>query len=532
MLKVVIADDEARVCRLVQMLADWDALDMEVAGTASSGLEALDLLENLMPDILITDIRMPGCGGLELIEKAKKISPNLEIVLISGYAQFEYAQTAINFDVGGYILKPIKKDVLMKTLEKLGKKCKDRAASKIIVENLREDSNKSQDLLRSRLIEDLEHKKIETLSKDQICRKYGFQVQSGFIQIFIIKMDYDQENFGLAYVNIMKEKAEEIFLQAVLPLCITGIFQFHRSAGYGIINYEKQKADQIRRALRYALNQLEAQKFIFGSVEFSLAVSKASDLVETLPLSMMEAQKALAERLVEGTGRLLEAALPALPASPVSLRKLLDKYNRTIDHIIDTLSLEEADRAIADLCEEVGQEPCIRGFELFDLVLAAGKMFSIWFHLEKESEIIRKFEENCELCGSAEKLFDCLRNFQREQITLIRERRENETIRPIRIAKQYVQQHFYEPITLEDVCAATGFSVSYFSTMFKKETGEGFSKYLTRVRIDQAKDLLQGTNLSISDICDQVGYNDLKHFTTTFKKMTSLNPGQYRKLYG
>ena len=100
------------------------------------------------------------------------------------------------------------------------------------------------------------------------------------------------------------------------------------------------------------------------------------------------------------------------------------------------------------------------------------------------------------------------------------------------MAKQYVQSHYSQNITLEDVCAATGFSVSYFSALFKKETGEGFAKYLTRVRMERAKELLQETNLSVAEICTRVGYGDLKHFNQTFKKVTNLSPGQYRKLYG
>ena len=104
--------------------------------------------------------------------------------------------------------------------------------------------------------------------------------------------------------------------------------------------------------------------------------------------------------------------------------------------------------------------------------------------------------------------------------------------RPIRVARQYVQQHYHEPITLEQVCEATGFSVSYFSALFKKETGEGFVKYLTRVRISHAKELLQQTNLPVAEICARVGYNDIKHFTQMFKKETNLSPAQYRKLYG
>lgn len=77
-----------------------------------------------------------------------------------------------------------------------------------------------------------------------------------------------------------------------------------------------------------------------------------------------------------------------------------------------------------------------------------------------------------------------------------------------------------------------GFTPSYFSALFKKETGEGFAKYLTRVRMERAKELLQRTNLPVAEICVQVGYSDVKHFTQNFKKETNLNPGQYRKLYG
>ena len=136
MLKVVIADDEARVCSLIQMLIDWDALDMELAGTAANGLEALELMRAQRPDILITDIRMPGCHGLELIERAKQENPALGIVIISGYAHFEYAQSAIRFGVGDYLLKPINRQELMATLQKLAERCRQLSRSASEVEAL------------------------------------------------------------------------------------------------------------------------------------------------------------------------------------------------------------------------------------------------------------------------------------------------------------------------------------------------------------------------------------------------------------
>lgn len=529
MFKVVIADDEARVCRLVQALADWDTLGMEVAATASNGIEALELVERLNPDILITDIRMPGCDGLELIEKAKKLSAKLEIIIISGYAQFEYAQTAIRFGVGGYLLKPIKKEALMATLEKLGEIFREREASDTAMENLRKDSHKSHALLRNRLIEDLVDGQLAAPTAAQLRDDYGFTLGEGALQAFILKMDYDPDSFSVSSMAIVQKQAEELFAQAVLPLCINGIMQFRRSAGYGVLHFKNEERDALRRALRNYLNQLEAQKFYFGSVEFSLALGSIAEDAEGLPLSLQKGEAALNERLLEGTGRLLEYAPEA---SGAGIRHILSKYSRIMEPALISLQADEVDKAVDALLEAATQEPGMRGFEFMELLLSAGRMFIARTCMQEEAQMLRRYEERLALCASAGKLFDCLRCLQRDILSATAQARENETLRPIRVAKQYIQQHYSEPITLEDVCSATGFSASYFSTMFKKETGVGFAKYLTRVRIDQAKALLQETNLPVSEICARVGYSDIKHFTNIFKKITSLNPGQYRKLYG
>ena len=125
-LKVVIADDEERICQLIQALIDWKYLGMELVGVAHNGIEAYEAVREQKPDILITDIRMPGFSGLELIEKVKDICPDMEVIIISGYAHFEYAQQAIRFGVGHYLLKPINKAELTETLEKLVKRISER----------------------------------------------------------------------------------------------------------------------------------------------------------------------------------------------------------------------------------------------------------------------------------------------------------------------------------------------------------------------------------------------------------------------
>ena len=118
MWKVIIADDEKLICRLIEALVDWEKLNMRIAGKAENGLEALQMVRELRPHLLITDIRMPGCDGLDLIRQARELSPDIEIVIISGCAHFEYAQTAIAYGVGNYILKPVNQAELNKTLLK------------------------------------------------------------------------------------------------------------------------------------------------------------------------------------------------------------------------------------------------------------------------------------------------------------------------------------------------------------------------------------------------------------------------------
>lgn len=189
MLKVIIADDEARVCRLVQLLADWDALGMEVVGMAANGLEALELVRKLKPDILITDIRMPGCYGLELIQHARESLPGLEIIIISGYAHFEYARSAIRHGVGDYLLKPIQKNELMATLQKLRERCRDRQLPDSGGQPLRRYTEEDLSRLQNRLIPDLAERRLKTPSAALLEQEYHFSVRPGLLQVALLKLD-------------------------------------------------------------------------------------------------------------------------------------------------------------------------------------------------------------------------------------------------------------------------------------------------------------------------------------------------------
>lgn len=525
MWKVIIADDEKLICRLIETLIDWETLDMEIVGKAENGLEALRMVEELHPHLLITDIRMPGCDGLELIRQARELSPDIEIVIISGYAHFEYAKTAIAYGVGSYILKPVNQAELNKTLQKIVLRLEERGKRDRAEED-RENGQSAPQRRREELLRDLLEGKGE-FTEEELAGSYQFHICGCQLQTFFLKLDLDGEELSNPARTIIRQKAEEMFQATVLPSCTEGALFLRNFAGYGLLSYPPGEQDRVRHSLRELLKQLEANKSLFGKVEFTIGLGRPIQEVRELAGSMNTARLAAAERLIEGRGRMLE---DVPPDSSLPKQAILNRYTKLVDHGIDIIDGDTLRLARESLRAGVLAVSRVRGREIFELVLDAGKIFSL--RAGSSDEAAQAFQQRCGQCGRTELLFRELEQLHTQVLRELKERQENETTRPIRMAKQFVQENYGRNITLEDVCGAVGFSSTYFSALFKKETGEGFSKYLTQVRIDRAKELLRETGLSVAEVCEAVGYSDRKHFTQTFHKMTGVNPAEFRRLYG
>mgnify|MGYP001777802082 CR=1 FL=1 len=134
-------------------------------------------------------------------------------------------------------------------------------------------------------------------------------------------------------------------------------------------------------------------------------------------------------------------------------------------------------------------------------------------------------------CTDTAAVYRLLRHGIQAEIRRLKEEKSLRELRPITEAKNYIQQHYQEALRLEDVSSAVGFNATYFSTLFKKETGQNFMDYLTELRIGRAKELLCGEEMSVQDVAEQVGYRDLKYFSRLFKKLTGVSPSDYKKLY-
>lgn len=529
MVKLVVADDEEKVCRLIIALGDWERLGIEVVGTAANGIEAAGLVAREKADILITDIRMPGLNGLELIEKIKKISPEIKIMIISGYANFEYAQQALKQGVNDYLLKPINREALNEALAKMVGQIETEQKNHLAIHDFQREREQEVTKLRKVLVKDLLDNRSLPLTEELLEEKYYFHSQPGGFQAVAVKRDQNAAERIQTSGDFLFEKLKEILMRELSKECYDLLFVPSGEYLYGILNFPARNNENIRKALRSSFNQILARKDFLGGAQLSAGIGTMVRKAEELPSSFLAAQRAVAERLVEGVGRMLE-----IDGDGGSLfeKKLMGRFTRNLENALQTLNTEEIVNTVQAICQESLETPRVHGWEILELVCQCGSLFILRMDFPNKAELQKEFENNCDNYTSARDLFGYLQDFMVKKIDQLIARRKEDSVRPVRLAKQYIHNHYQEQITLEEVSEHVGLTSAYFSVLFKKETEIGFAKYLMNERIEGAKELLRETSLSVGEICRRVGYNDLKHFTRLFEKSVGVKPAVYRKLYG
>ncbi len=539
MINVVIADDEVRVCNLICNLIDWPNLEMRIVGTAHDGLQAFALVEEQKPDLIITDIRMPGMDGLTMIGKAKAVCPDAEIIIISGYRDFEYAQDAIKFGVNDYLLKPVKKEELEGTLENIRRRWHQRTENyskeEELLFRLQSDSSQLRGFFfRDVLLCEKQDADATPIDIETARERYHFRFEPGIFRAFAVKLDFPcREEYTKSGTAALKSKIIELLHRQLRPMCIEEECFLQRSFIFGIMNYEAGNAERIRRQILICMNEMLSQKSMFRQVEFTFGLGSVQNHVDGLWQSMRDAVIAANHRLIDRTGaRVIENAA----AGEIDAKPLLDFFKATLAAPVEILDTDAVLAAVDALQRQVLASPNAGGQAIYLFVPKAFDLFLIVMR-SAHSDMIdmrrtaENFLEQAELAADAPALFCCLKEEMAKLMAAQMDRMRQSALRPVRNAKQYIQEHYRETITLEEVSGIAGFNASYFSVLFKKECGMTFLEYLSSVRISKAKALLRDTQLSIAEVCGKVGYLDLKHFNKTFKKITSLSPAEFRKLY-
>ncbi|MEV5027017.1 response regulator [Paenibacillus sp. LPE1-1-1.1] len=523
-MKLILVDDEKGIVEGLKKMISRYIPECEVVGSAHNGLEGFELIQKKQPDIVITDIRMPQADGLDMINMLREANSRAEFILLSGYADFEYARKGIQLGVKFYLNKPVEEEELRQCVIQVMDAISSNRDKLAEVDELRQEvlSRIQEDALRDISYIGPEQADLmeELLQAARIPKKC-----SRFASIL---MEFDGNTDPLKE-NGFQPLYQQIDLALRRYHCV---YRFRYSAGQIAIvvaHGAPMKNEELIRMVRVmkeaALRELK--------LSVTVGIGKVHDGVTGISKSFEEARQALSYKVIKGTDavlpyfEMLKLAGPGLSVPEEVIAKL--------EAAIDNMDKEECTRILRDIFRLMEDEPDMRPDELqmhcLNILLSSIRKISFQQLQQNDFlgrhilslEGISKFRTLEVLEEWMIEIIDRMITFKQEHNNL----KKNDIITQV---KEYVAAHYDEPITLADLSARFFISPYYLSKYFKQKTGETYVSFLTQIRIAKAKELLKQTDLKVYEICRMVGYSDTQHFAQMFEKLAGCKPRDYRKL--
>lgn len=523
MAKILIVDDEKRVGILVKNLIHWDDLNMECVGLYDNGLEALESIRENEPDIVITDVRMPQISGLELIQMGQKVNRGIFFVVISGYKEFEYAHKALEFGVENYLLKPISEEELNNVLEKINQKIEVRNEQKEKIEKSVEESNK---IIRRDFL-----KNIIDQSKERVIGKVD--LKGNRYRGIDIKFDYNNymdrnKRQDELLVDKVYQVVEDCFKNRVEESLICERDYLHI---YCLINYQAENTGTFYQMINECVVRIKESIMGLDQYQVTIGVGAEKDRFEDIRISIRESYQAVCNRLRYGVGRLIY--FEDMPeGETIDLERKMREIQDEFVNAIDTYSADKLVYLIRKTMDSIERDI----MDMTEYYTLAESFIDVFF-LNTDFETEDKDLKRREIWGKIQHTKDIFQ--MRKVLTIelktmmekLKQSKEMRSVRPIRVAIDYIENHYASKLSLDDIARLVDLNPVYFSTLFKKETGVNFSVYLAKIRMEHAKKILVETNDTISAIGMQVGYEDQKYFSQAFKKIVGIKPVAYRKIH-
>ena len=524
---VLLVDDEEDAVRVMMDRIDWTALGFQLAGYAHNGVEALEIAEDSLPDVVLTDIKMPFMDGLTLGKKLKERDSGIKLIIFSGFDEFEYAKEAIRLEVEEYLLKPVDRheltEVFTRVRETLDREQDDREN----IDQLQDYYMASLPVLQESFLTSLLEGRVPQAQIWQYLRNYRLQMDGPFYLTAIAHISTSGRNgemdpvYRQMQVRKLLEEHFSTAYRARVLIYLRDIVMLVQVAG----------EEEATRFTDECDNFCHMAKRFF-SEPLTVGVGSVCSCLTDIPSSYEGARQALSYRAIYGNGRAINIAetdpgkkpgnMLSLDYTGEVLRQIRlgdrDGLALAVDACIsqvtaDAATYESYRTFLLSLLAQLSALAMSSGIPLTEIMSDADNVMGILFQTESPDEV-RSW-----LGSVTEKL--------RAGIV---SRRENASGSFVAKAVQYVQQHYAENnISIETVCSELAVSAAYFSTVFKKETGKTFISYLTDYRMEQAVERLLTTDEKTYVIAEKVGYADPNYFSYVFKKQFGRSPSKYRQ---
>lgn len=529
MYKIIMIDDEDEVREGIKRKTNWETCGFQLVGDFDNGRDAYEALESLQPDAVITDICMPFMDGLQLTELIAANYRDVKVIIVTGYEDFDYAKQAIKLKVKDYLLKPINAAEFTEFLHKLRQELDEERKQREDVTFLRHQFHESMPLLRERFLERLV---TSCMRRDEIERKFqmfGLSLSGPSITVLALDIDEFHREFyndQVAEEELLRFAAYNIFHEIMEKEQGGIVFRTRDDKLVALLSGDPERIELTCQTLaehvRYSI-----EKYL--SMTVTMGIGRTCSDLPDLPKAFQEALSALDYRFLLGKNRVISigdmefgSSLDNL--SYIHMEKKLISAIKTGEKTVVTLTLQE-------WINEMKKGTC-------SMDKCYGKLNKLLVALM--NVLVETGFEDAAVLGDhsfmqlyARKTLDDVRLWLEEiclaLVDLLAEKRTKVSQSQMEAAVAYIHSNYAdEQLSLQQVCNHIYMSMSYFSALFKPHTGETFVEYVTRYRLDKAKEMLAASQLKTYELAAKVGYSDPQYFSVIFKRNTGMTPKEFR----
>lgn len=518
MYSAILCDDDEIILEGMKYFIEQEFPDILLAATAADGLSCRTHIEEIKPDILITDIRLPDCLGFDLIECAQRVNENAAIIIISGYDDFQYAQKALRAGALGYISKPIDLEEFSEILNTAKERC-----FQTLKNDLLNRRSFLSDILNLKLTDDFEiNAKAHALNLSP----------DDYYAIAAAELDTDNPHFKQnefpKQQNTIKNFA---FIAEQYPPDNFFLLRYTMQQYIFLVHSDqKEQLEAIILNYHRTLHDHTAQnESCCITVTYGRTISRLSDLRK----SYEDALSAMSFKFVIGTSSCIGYKDIRLFLNP----ELIDSANLNLSQLAE-ISINDKDQLEQKLSQiYLHLRPLGHVSRSYAHILLEQAIFSISKEVSQYdiamSDIFTSPVTELQNILHANSLKLMLENFSiffKTAVTYIEHHQHNKYAKIISNALKYIADNLNRSdLSVNDVAKHVYLSTGYFSLIFKNQTGETFSDYLINLRIEKAKELIRQTNMKFFEISYLIGYENVSHFNVIFKKYTGCTPSQYRR---
>lgn len=495
MFNLLIVDDEQWIRKgITAKLSNHELLISRIY-EAESSEEALEIMKVKDIHLIITDIRMAELNGLQLIRKVKE-KQDTKFIVISGYAEFDYAKEALELEVSGYLLKPVKESELVELIEK-------------VTNELIEQSNFDQEHYVQ------EQKINEYFQGTEVAGDDSLNYEYYSLAIIDIALKWQQN------IVDIKKKIITAF-ETTESRCKTYVVNNYSDNKQILVLFMSNERSEVHKARNWYLFNSYHKVKENCTATIIVGVSNISEHIDRKLYE--QANDALLNKFISGPDNIYYYK------NQNNLISFKDHDIKQLERYIQCKDIKNIRKFIDEIFydKKFNEENIVSIKYLFDEIT---NYIRYRFRQEAQGPIPKVFQDNLYIT-----FFNDLNELKSEIIAYIEDHLydvvEVGNVKDIiRKARKYVDMHYDEELTIKDLAYKVGINSNYLSTLFKKETGKTFTKYLTDMRIDNAKKLLVDTEANVAQISKSVGYHDPGYFYRVFKKQTGQTPLAYRKAY-